>query len=215
MERILYRKCFNYSKYFCGKQRGFDMAHFAAKRSHFYIHTAALLNITPKHDMLKISFFAQTLQSLCLRERISFTSTSDSNIILFHNHLVCKQALNHFPKLTWTCCQLNFRYDVCIDVRLVLLEIWTGCQIDPLSPKNLPSKSPGSLGLNVSLIAPYVNCLFFVWWWQKVCGGLAAFDRLRLRVWSSNQISLWTGLLFLRDSFIHLELLWAYHIVRM
>ena len=42
------------------------MIRFMAKRSHFYDVPASLLNITPKPDMLKISFFAQTLQSLCL-----------------------------------------------------------------------------------------------------------------------------------------------------
>ena len=46
-----------------------------AKRSHFYNLPEALLNITPKPDMLKISLFAQAFQSLCLRKRINFTST--------------------------------------------------------------------------------------------------------------------------------------------
>ena len=46
-----------------------------AKRSHFYNLPEALLNMTPKPDMLKISLFAQAFQSLCLRKRINFTST--------------------------------------------------------------------------------------------------------------------------------------------
>ena len=45
------------------------------KRSHFYNFPAAFLNITPKPDMLHISFLAQTFQTLCLRKRINFTST--------------------------------------------------------------------------------------------------------------------------------------------
>ena len=42
--------------------------------SHFYNLPAAFLNITLKSDMLQISFFAKTFQSLCLRKRINFTS---------------------------------------------------------------------------------------------------------------------------------------------
>ena len=33
------------------------------------------LHITPKPDMLKISFFPQIFQSFCLRKRINCTST--------------------------------------------------------------------------------------------------------------------------------------------
>ena len=40
------------------------MVHFLAKQSHFYNLPAAFLNITPKPDMLKELFFAQTFQSL-------------------------------------------------------------------------------------------------------------------------------------------------------
>ena len=29
----------------------------------------------------------------------------------------------------------------------------------------------------ISLIAPYTHCLIFLWSWQNLCGGLAAFDR--------------------------------------
>ena len=41
-------------------QPGFDMVHFMAKRSLFYNIPAAFLNITPKPDMLKFLFFADT-----------------------------------------------------------------------------------------------------------------------------------------------------------
>ena len=46
-----------------------------AERSHFYNFPSAILNITPKPDMLEISLFAQTFQSLCLRKRIKLSST--------------------------------------------------------------------------------------------------------------------------------------------
>ena len=48
---------------------------FMAERSHFYNFPSAILNITPKPDMLEISLFAQTFQSLCLRKRIKLSST--------------------------------------------------------------------------------------------------------------------------------------------
>ena len=44
-----------------------------SKRRHFYKLPAALLNITPKPDTL--TFFAQAIQSLCLRKGINLTST--------------------------------------------------------------------------------------------------------------------------------------------
>ena len=64
------------------------MAHFMAKRSHFYNLPAGLLNITPKPDMLKISLFAQTFQSVCLRKRMNFTSTfyESLKVIILQNH---------------------------------------------------------------------------------------------------------------------------------
>ena len=46
-----------------------------AKRSHFCNLPVALLNITPKPDMLNISLFPQIFQSLCLRKKDNFTST--------------------------------------------------------------------------------------------------------------------------------------------
>ena len=51
------------------------MVHFMAKRSHFCNLPAAVLIITPKSDMFKISVFAQIFQSLSLRKRINFMST--------------------------------------------------------------------------------------------------------------------------------------------
>ena len=46
-----------------------------AKRSHFCNLPVALLNITPKPDMLNVSHFPQIFQSLCLRKKDNFTST--------------------------------------------------------------------------------------------------------------------------------------------
>ena len=53
----------------------FDMVYFMVKWSHFYNLPAGFLNMTPKTDMLKFSFFAETFQLLCLRKRENFTST--------------------------------------------------------------------------------------------------------------------------------------------
>ena len=53
--------------------RGFKMFLCYAAWSHLYNLPAAFLNITPKPDMLQISFLAKTFQSLCLRKRINFT----------------------------------------------------------------------------------------------------------------------------------------------
>ena len=46
-----------------------------AKRSHFCNLPVALLNITPKPDMLNVSHFPQIFQSLCPRKKDNFTST--------------------------------------------------------------------------------------------------------------------------------------------
>ena len=64
------------------------MMHFMAKGSHFYNIPATFLNITPKPNMLKILFFAEPFQSLCLRKRINFTSAFYESLkaIIPENH---------------------------------------------------------------------------------------------------------------------------------
>ena len=59
-----------------------------AKRSYFCNLTAALLNITPKLDMLKISLFPQIFQRLCLTKGINFRSTfyESLKVIIPSNH---------------------------------------------------------------------------------------------------------------------------------
>ena len=61
------------------------MVHFMAKRVHFYNIPTAFLNLTPKPGMLKISYFAQAFQSLCLRKRINFISTFYESLNVINN----------------------------------------------------------------------------------------------------------------------------------
>ena len=44
------------------------------QKSYFENLSAVFFNKTPKPDMLKTLFFAQTFHSLCLRKRINFAS---------------------------------------------------------------------------------------------------------------------------------------------
>lgn len=48
--------------------------HFMAERSHFYNLSAYFLNIIPKPDMIKISFFPTYIPVVKPKKRINFTS---------------------------------------------------------------------------------------------------------------------------------------------
>ena len=51
------------------------MVHYMANRSRFYNLPADFVSVTPKPEMLKNSFLAQTFHSLCLRKVLNFTAT--------------------------------------------------------------------------------------------------------------------------------------------